>query len=151
MAILDVAKLIAKNTALPGVDGRKPVEIAKQQPATTIRVNLQKITKPFNIIRRYKIKFCGLMPDGYLIKWRFPAGHPIIAPNYIAARCVIAIQNWARSQEGGKDETNKISAKIAMDFTVDKIGPVNQYESYLVTKYRVNRYRRKKREDRRDE
>jgi predicted transcriptional regulator len=41
-------------------------------------------------LRRHLNAAHGLMPDEYRLRWRLPASHPLVAPNYRARRAELA-------------------------------------------------------------
>ncbi|BCG97997.1 MucR family transcriptional regulator [Mesorhizobium sp. 131-2-1] len=46
--------------------------------------------KRFKSLKRHLATHYGLTPDDYRAKWRRPADYPMVAPNYAAARSVLA-------------------------------------------------------------
>ncbi|TIT19091.1 MAG: MucR family transcriptional regulator [Mesorhizobium sp.] len=46
--------------------------------------------KNFKSLKRHLSTHYGLTPDEYRAKWGLPAGYPMVAPNYAAARSALA-------------------------------------------------------------
>jgi len=84
--------------ALKGtVDGAAPEKPEALNPAVPIRksvtpdyiISLEDGRK-FKSLKRHLSTRYGLTPDEYRAKWGLPADYPMVAPNYAAARSVLA-------------------------------------------------------------
>lgn len=93
----DLAALIASVSAsLSGLGQAVEEPVILQTPA----VNPKKSVFPDYIIsledgRRFKsmkrhLGLLGMTPDDYRAKWKLPADYPMVAPNYAAARSILA-------------------------------------------------------------
>ncbi|MGI8841409.1 MAG: MucR family transcriptional regulator [Caulobacteraceae bacterium] len=89
------AVLGAVHSALVGTAGAAPVE--PQEPAANLRrlvtagaILCAECGKRFKSIKRHLSTSHGLTPSAYLAKWGLKRGHPMVAPDYAAARSALA-------------------------------------------------------------
>jgi len=89
VGVEDIPVLIREvHAALAGL-GTAPVEVAKLEPAVSIRSSV----KPDHIVcledgrklktlKRHLMTSYNLTPDEYRARWGLPADYPMVAPNY---------------------------------------------------------------------
>ena len=98
VAITDLPVLIANvHGALAGLGNPVPLEIAKQEPAVSVRASIKpdfivclEDGKKLKMLKRYLKARYNMSPDEYRAKWGLPADYPMTAPNYAAKRSEFA-------------------------------------------------------------
>ncbi|KAA3452166.1 MucR family transcriptional regulator [Mesorhizobium sp. SARCC-RB16n] len=94
----ELPKLISDiHAALQGIGRPVAVSVVKQEPAVSIRKSVTpdyiiclEDGKKFKSLKRHIGVHYNLSPEEYRQKWSLPADYPMVAPNYAAARSVLA-------------------------------------------------------------
>ena len=99
VAISDLSLLIHNVHAALSNLGEKPVVEEKPVPAVSIRASIKsdyivclEDGKKFKSLKRHLRTQYSMTPEQYREKWGLPVDYPMVAPNYAAARSVLAKQ-----------------------------------------------------------
>lgn len=98
VAVSDLPVLISHvHGALSGLGGPAPVEIAKQEPAVSVRSSIKpdfivclEDGKKLKMLKRHLMTHYQMTPEQYRAKWNLPADYPMVAPNYAEQRRTLA-------------------------------------------------------------
>ncbi|MDX8457861.1 MucR family transcriptional regulator [Mesorhizobium humile] len=94
----ELPKLIGDiHAALQGIGTPVTEPVVKQEPAVSIRKSVTpdfiiclEDGKKFKSLKRHIGVHYNLSPEEYRQKWNLPSDYPMVAPNYAAARSVLA-------------------------------------------------------------
>lgn len=94
----ELPKLIGDiHAALQGIGTAVTEPVVKQEPAVSIRKSVTpdfiiclEDGKKFKSLKRHLTTHYNLSPEEYRQKWNLPSDYPMVAPNYAAARSVLA-------------------------------------------------------------
>ena len=98
VAVSDLAAVITNvYTTMARLGGEATVEVAKQEPAVSIRASVKsdhivclEDGKKLKMLKRHLMTRYGMTPDAYRAKWALPADYPMVAPDYAAQRRTLA-------------------------------------------------------------
>ena len=98
VSLVDVPAVIERVYAtLAGLGTAVVEEAPKQEPAVSIRSSIKpdfivclEDGKKFKMLKRHLMKRYSLTPDQYRAKWNLPADYPMVAPNYVEQRRMLA-------------------------------------------------------------
>ena len=109
-ALFEAVHAAVASLAIGGESAPPPVEA--QAPAVSIRKSVTpdylsclEDGKQFKSLKRH-LAAHGLTPEQYRSKWKLPSDYPTVAPNYAAARSVLA-KKIGLGQIRGRAGTNK--------------------------------------------
>jgi len=112
VAVSDLPVLIANvHSALTSLGGPAPVEIAKQEPAVSVRSSIKpdfivclEDGKKLKMLKRHLMTHYKMTPEQYRTKWNLPADYPMVAPNYAEQRRTLAkkIGLGTKRRKGGR-------------------------------------------------
>ncbi|WP_411961763.1 MucR family transcriptional regulator [Mesorhizobium sp. ES1-6] len=96
--VAELPKLISDvHAALQGIGAPAAEPVVKLEPAVSIRKSVTpdyiiclEDGKKFKSLKRHISTHYDLSPDEYRAKWSLPSDYPMVAPNYAAARSVLA-------------------------------------------------------------
>ncbi|RWA81149.1 MAG: transcriptional regulator [Mesorhizobium sp.] len=86
---INPARFTAGGVAAAEPEALKPAVPIKKSVSADYIICLED-GKKFKSLKRHISTHYGLTPDEYRTKWGLPADYPMVAPNYAAARSVLA-------------------------------------------------------------
>ena len=119
LAVADLPSLLSTvSSALANAGG--PAPVAPQEPAANLRrlvtggaILCAECGKRFKSIKRHLGTAHGLTPSAYRAKWGLKKDHPMVAPDYAAARSAMAKSIGLGQKGRRRAETPKEPAKAA--------------------------------------
>jgi predicted transcriptional regulator len=98
VAVNDLPTLISNvHGALAGLGSPVAPEVAKQEPAVSIRQSIKpdyvvclEDGKKLKMLKRHLMTHYNMTPDQYRTKWNLPPDYPMVAPNYAEQRRTLA-------------------------------------------------------------
>ncbi|TRC89077.1 MucR family transcriptional regulator [Mesorhizobium sp. WSM4303] len=96
--VAELPKLIGDiHAALQGISPPAAEPVVKLEPAVSIRKSVTpdyiiclEDGKKFKSLKRHLSTHYNISPEEYRAKWSLPSDYPMVAPNYAAARSVLA-------------------------------------------------------------